>query len=203
MDYQEKIEITATDIKACTFTGHRTLGADFNPRNLVEYIQALIDKGVTHFYNGMARGFDLISAEAVLMFKHKNPQIKLIACVPHVGQEYYFDDEEKARYYAVLKKADETVVLADRYYRGCMQKRNQYMVDKSDLVLAIWNGENKGGTWDGTAKNLRYGWSPVFCFDDGSVAAAQLCQMGANLVRLQDIFQLDTLSDKEQNLFDQ
>ena len=22
------------------------------------------------------------------------------------------------------------------------------MVDKSDLVLAIWNGEKKGGTWD-------------------------------------------------------
>ena len=62
-------------------------------RNLVEYIQTLIDKGVTHFYNGVAKGFDLISAEAVLMFKYKNPQIKLIACVPHLGQERYFDDE--------------------------------------------------------------------------------------------------------------
>ena len=28
-----------------------------------------------------------------------------------------------------------------------MQKRNRYMVDNSDLVLAVWNGEKRGGTW--------------------------------------------------------
>ena len=22
------------------------------------------------------------------------------------------------------------------------------MIDKSDLVIAVWNGEEKGGTWD-------------------------------------------------------
>ena len=29
-----------------------------------------------------------------------------------------------------------------------MQKRNCYMVDKSELVLAIWNGKEQGGTWN-------------------------------------------------------
>ena len=29
-----------------------------------------------------------------------------------------------------------------------MQLRNQYMVDNSDLVLAIWNGKESGGTWN-------------------------------------------------------
>lgn len=29
-----------------------------------------------------------------------------------------------------------------------MQKRNEYMVDKSDLVFAIWNRERLGGTWN-------------------------------------------------------
>lgn len=28
-----------------------------------------------------------------------------------------------------------------------MLERNRYMVDKSDYVFAIWNGERKGGTW--------------------------------------------------------
>ena len=28
-----------------------------------------------------------------------------------------------------------------------MLVRNDYMVDHSDLVLAIWNGEQSGGTW--------------------------------------------------------
>lgn len=36
-----------------------------------------------------------------------------------------------------------------------------------------------GGTWDGTTKNLRFGWSDVYCFEDGSQAVRELEQMGA------------------------
>ena len=36
-----------------------------------------------------------------------------------------------------------------------------------------------GGTWDGTTKNLRYGWSPVYVFADGSAASAALDALGA------------------------
>ncbi len=36
-----------------------------------------------------------------------------------------------------------------------------------------------GGTWDGSVKNLRQGWSPLYVFDDGSNAAYLLTQMGA------------------------
>ena len=28
-----------------------------------------------------------------------------------------------------------------------MLARNKYMVDCSDIVLAVWNGGKKGGTW--------------------------------------------------------
>lgn len=36
-----------------------------------------------------------------------------------------------------------------------------------------------GGTWSGTEKNLRKGWSEVYCFRDGSEAMRQLEQRGA------------------------
>ena len=36
-----------------------------------------------------------------------------------------------------------------------------------------------GGTWDGSVKNLRYGWSPLYIFDDKSESAEVLEQMGA------------------------
>lgn len=45
----------------------------------------------------------------------------------------------------------------------------------------------KGGTWDGTLRNLRFGWSAVFCFRDGSSAFAELTQMGAAAVDLGDL----------------
>ena len=40
-------------------------------------------------------------------------------------------------------------------------------------------GNGTGGTWDGTVKNLRAGWSAVYCFRDGSEGAQRLCSMGA------------------------
>lgn len=40
----------------------------------------------------------------------------------------------------------------------------------------------KGGTWSGTVRNLRQGWTPVHCFCDGSEGAEKLVQMGAESV---------------------
>lgn len=50
-----------------------------------------------------------------------------------------------------------------------------------------------GGTWDGAAKNLRHGWSPVFCFADGSTASAELEQLGATLISTEDLSDLSCL----------
>ena len=57
-----------------------------------------------------------------------------------------------------------------------------------------------GGTWDGTVKNLRNHWSPVFCYDDASAGAVQLSQMGASLVDMADLGDLEAL-EPEQNSF--
>ena len=59
-----------------------------------------------------------------------------------------------------------------------------------------------GGTWDGTVKNLRFGWSPVFCCDDGSEAAKILCQMGAVPVGLDELDSIYDLSQDQTNFFD-
>lgn len=50
-----------------------------------------------------------------------------------------------------------------------------------------------GGTWDGSVKNLRHGWSPLYVFDDGSESAALLEQMGAVKLGLEDLKDLRAL----------
>ena len=57
--------------------------------------------------------------------------------------------------------------------------RNRCIHALGEKALVAQASYQHGGTWDGTVKNLRFGWSPVFCFDDGSPAARLLCQMGA------------------------
>ena len=140
-----KIENLKTENRSCVFTGHRDLGLDFSAKKLKKAVIEEIENGVDTFYNGMAMGFDLIAAETVLSLKKKYPQVKLILCCPCYGQEKYFSEKDKKRYSKIWKKGDEKIVLADSYYRGCMQVRDQYMVERADCMIAYCKKET-GGT---------------------------------------------------------
>ena len=50
------------------------------------------------------------------------------------------------RYYDLLRDSDRIIQLCDSYQRGCYHIRNRYMVDNCDVLIAIYNGETKGGT---------------------------------------------------------
>ena len=50
-----------------------------------------------------------------------------------------------------------------------------------------------GGTWDGSVKNLRFGWSSLAVFDDGSESAHLLEQMGASKIGFEDLKDLRNL----------
>ena len=58
-----------------------------------------------------------------------------------------------------------------------------------------------GGTWDGTVKNLRAGWSGVYCFNDGSEGMERLAAMGAMPVGMEELKDFSALPEKEKNLF--
>ena len=70
--------------------------------------------------------------------------------------------------------------------------RNRCIHTMGQMVFVAQSNLQKGGTWDGTAKNLRFGWSPVACFRDGSEASKELELMGAYLIGMED---LDNFSD--------
>ena len=65
--------------------------------------------------------------------------------------------------------------------------RNRVIHALGRMVFVAQADLEKGGTWDGTVKNLRFGWSSVACFRDGSVASRELEQMGAYLVDTADL----------------
>ena len=132
---------------ACVFTGHRQLGEDFSMRKLKKEIKKLMELGVESFYNGMAVGFDLIAAELVLELKKKFPATRLIACVPCYGQEKYYSETDKKRYAQILKNADEVVTLSDHYFNGCMQNRDRYMVNRTDIMIAYCKKEEGGAAY--------------------------------------------------------
>ena len=74
--------------------------------------------------------------------------------------------------------------------------RNRCIHTLGRMVFVAQANLQKGGTWDGTAKNLHFGWSPVACFRDGSEASKELEQMGAYLIGLEDLEDFGNLSEQ-------
>lgn len=76
--------------------------------------------------------------------------------------------------------------------------RNRCIHTLGWMVLVAQARPYRGGTWDGTVKNLRHGWSPVACFRDGSESSVLLSRMGAYLVGMDDLDNLDGLTKAKQ-----
>ncbi len=79
--------------------------------------------------------------------------------------------------------------------------RNRVIHCLSNRVLVAQCAYGKGGTWDGVTKNLRHGWSSVYCFADGTQAVLELTQMGAQGITKEHLQRFDQLTEKTANFF--
>jgi len=149
--------------KTCAFTGHRPHKLPFgynedDPRCkqlkkvLLCRIRELVEKeGVLHFITGMALGVDMYAAEAVLSLKKKDARLTLEAAVPCADQAARWSEEMRRRYAHLLSGCDKVTTLQESYTMGCMERRNRYMVEQADFLVAVWDGSPGG-----TANTIRY-----------------------------------------------
>lgn len=132
----------------CCFTGHRPEKlsiSETEARPLLEKaINTAIENGFTTFITGMAQGIDIWAAEIVLQKRNHNAALHLICAVPHPGFENKRSEYEKERYMHIIQNADYAATISDHYFRACYQRRNEFMVDHSNLVIAVWNGTPSG-----------------------------------------------------------
>ena len=141
-------------MKTCAFTGHRPKGLGYPESDgrctaLKEKLRALIvklieEEGVTHFISGMAQGVDMYAAEIVLELKKQHPQITLECAIPYERQAAYWPEPLRNRYFSIAERCDRETMLQRQYTPDCLRKRNRYMVDHADIVLAVWNGGPSG-----------------------------------------------------------
>lgn len=151
----EQINLALTAETVC-FTGHRNqkLPWKFNEQDIrclevtkktkIEIEKAIL-AGYKNFITGLALGFDMICAELVIEQKKKNPKIKLICALPCKSQSKFWNKKQKARYSNILKNSDIIRYITNEYTETCMLERNNYMLNNSSLVIALFNGK-PGGT---------------------------------------------------------
>lgn len=138
------------------FSGHRpeklTFGNDLTHPDAIrlkaliaDEIKSLYKKGYFHYISGMARGVDLLCAELVLELKKDYPRLELICAIPCFHQADKWPEEDRKRYQRLCREAYiSQCVTGSEYYNGCMQARNRFMVDSSDVLLAVCNGQKSG-----------------------------------------------------------
>ena len=139
----------------CCFTGHRpeklNCGEERARALLKNAIRQAVSDGFTTFIIGMARGVDIWAGQVVLKLHAQNPEIKLVAASPYKGFEEKWPAIWQEQYNFLIECADAVRFPYPAYSREVLQKRNEWMVDRSSRVLALYRGVPGG-----TQNTIRY-----------------------------------------------
>lgn len=156
-------------------TGHRpsnpNLGgynwdSDKNQRIMLKLYQTVEDilkenpDEIVNCIEGGALGIDQMFFRSCEVLRAKYPgRITLEVAIPFRNQpNKWFDKSDIERYYNQMDSADSYTqvdclseyhlkgIMDGIYHTAKMQQRNRYMVDKADIVIAVWDGSPKGGT---------------------------------------------------------
>ena len=140
----------------CSFTGHRPeklpwRGDESDPRclalkeRLAAAVEAAYDKGMRHFLCGMARGADFYFCDAVLELRERRSGVTLEAVIPCEEQAARWSERGRERWFSLVERCDGETMLQHHYDKGCMLRRNRYLVDHSSMLIAVYDGM-LGGT---------------------------------------------------------
>jgi uncharacterized phage-like protein YoqJ len=130
-------------------TGHRPnklggYGKDAQQRLIdlaIDFFDSHAGEQVTEVISGMALGWDMALAEAACQL-----EIPWTAAIPFEGQQLAWPRPSQEAYEKTLVFAKNIVYVCEPGYAAWkMQKRNEWMVDNCDAVLALWDGSD-GGT---------------------------------------------------------
>lgn len=116
---------------------------------------------------GLALGFDQAVADACASL-----DVPYVAAVPFIGQESRWSLPMRTEYHSYLAGASEVVVVSEGAYAAWkMHKRNEYMVDRCDLLLALYNGDLSGGTYRCVEYAKRRGKEIINCWEEWTSAS--------------------------------
>lgn len=133
--------------KTCCVTGHRDIPAEqigYIKEPLEREVDRAISEGFTCFISGFAVGVDLLFAEIITEKIAENPTIKLIAAIPYHRRLDTLKKSERTK--ALIDLCTEIYIAAEEYHPSVYAKRNRYMVEHSDRIIAVYDGREKGGT---------------------------------------------------------
>lgn len=134
-------------MKICCVTVHRDISEALTEQvrqNLIREVEKAIQDGFTYFISGFAKGTDLLFAEIVLEKQKEHEAVQLEAAIPYRNRYIKLMKAEHTK--AMLENCCHVEIVSEKLASNVYMKRNRYMVDRSDRVIAVYDGRETGGT---------------------------------------------------------
>jgi uncharacterized phage-like protein YoqJ len=125
------------------FTGHRS----YHHEAAIELdlcVARLYDEGARTFRVGMAEGFDIAAAEAVIRLRKSYGDIRIEAYVPFPSFAKNFSSVDSIRYKAIIAECDSVTYAMESYNSSAFMLRNDILVADAQVVVAWWDGSRSG-----------------------------------------------------------
>lgn len=125
--------------------------------------------GARKFVSGGALGTDQWGAEAVL----DRPDLFLTMAIPCDDYCSSWPQASQERFKSMLRRSASVEIVCPGPYASYKNiVRDQWMVDRSKKVLAIWDGNEQGGTWH-TIKAARKAKLPITILNPNDMSERQ------------------------------
>lgn len=116
--------------------------------------RALERYGKLVLHSGMALGADTVWSKAILRLREEFPEdVYFVAEVPvRTQSDRWIGERDRELWRRHVKTADQVRIYGESYAVKWLHTRNHGMVNAADLLIAVWNGSEDGGT----AEAVRY-----------------------------------------------
>lgn len=143
-------------LQTCAITGHRPTrfkwkynennnGCKRLKKRMQDQFVLLYEKGVRQFWVGGALGVDMWAGEILLRLKEQPEysEIRLMVALPFEGHDAEWDARSKIRLKFLIAHSAETITVGTTEEPAaiCYKKRNCYMVDHADCLLAVYDND--------------------------------------------------------------
>lgn len=148
----------------CCGFGHRVLLMDIE-KPLREVLERLVkEQGVTVFYTSGMGEFDELFARTVRGMKRNDPRLRLVLVLPYLTRQAATEKAWYESYY------DEILIPAELdgvHPKAAITRRNCWMVDRSDFILAALH-RDYGGAFQAIRYATSIGKPVITCIHEKS-----------------------------------
>lgn len=103
-------------------------------------IHMITDESVSYFIVGLQPGIEQSVAELLINLKKEYPSITVEFVIQ--GQDESIKLIERPDYHTLMDQCDNLLELYQHEDEDFFLSRNKVMIDRSDILVSIWNGED-------------------------------------------------------------